>query len=69
MWQVAAYLAGRRLDGDVRFDVVHHVTFVNYWLPTFLPFLAKPFIWGSRRRWGIGAAPVPANVEPWRAMV
>lgn len=46
MWQVAAYLAGRRLDGDVRFDVVHHVTFVNYWLPTFLPFLAKPFIWG-----------------------
>jgi glycosyltransferase involved in cell wall biosynthesis len=46
LWQVAAYARARRLDRDVCFDVVHHVTFVNYWIPSFLAFLPRPFVWG-----------------------
>jgi len=46
LWQVAAYLRGRRLNREVGFDIVHHVTFVNYWIPSFLPLLPPPFIWG-----------------------
>jgi len=46
LWQVAAYVRARRLDREVRFDVVHHVTFVNYWIPSLLVFLPRPFVWG-----------------------
>jgi glycosyltransferase involved in cell wall biosynthesis len=34
------------LHRQVGFQVVHHLTFVNYWLPTFLALLPVPFIWG-----------------------
>jgi glycosyltransferase involved in cell wall biosynthesis len=30
----------------VGFDLIHHVTFVNYWLPSFLSLLPVPFVWG-----------------------
>lgn len=46
MWQWGAYRRARRLQDDVRFDIVHHVTFANYWLPTFMPRLGIPFIFG-----------------------
>jgi glycosyltransferase involved in cell wall biosynthesis len=46
MWQVRAYLVARRLHREVRFDLVHHVTFVKYWTPSFLALLPVPFIWG-----------------------
>src|ERR1700737_2271302 len=36
LWQFAAYLFARRLHREIGFDVVHHVTFVNYWMPSFL---------------------------------
>ncbi len=46
LWQFVAYWKARKLHRDVGFDLVHHVTIVNYWLPTFLPFLSIPFVWG-----------------------
>ncbi len=46
LWQVIIYLKLRRLSREIAFDIVHHVTLVNYWLPSFLPFLRIPFIWG-----------------------
>lgn len=46
LWQIAAYLRARRLDREVGFDVVHHVTFVNYWIPSLLALLPTPFVWG-----------------------
>jgi len=46
LWQVAAYLRGRRLNREVEFDVVQHVTFVNYWMPSLLALLPAPFVWG-----------------------
>jgi len=46
LWQVGAYFVARKLHVQVHFDLVHHVTFVNYWMPTFLPLLSAPFMWG-----------------------
>lgn len=46
LWQIAAYFAARRLDREINFDVVHHLTFVKYWVPSFVSLLRKPFIWG-----------------------
>ena len=46
LWQIGAYLTGKRLHKEIRFDLVHHITFGNYWLPSFLPFLPAPFVWG-----------------------
>jgi glycosyltransferase involved in cell wall biosynthesis len=46
LWQIVAYRKARKLHRDVCFDLAHHVTFVNYWLPTFLPLLPIPFVWG-----------------------
>jgi glycosyltransferase involved in cell wall biosynthesis len=46
MWQFGAYLKARRLHAQMGFDIVHHVTFVNYWLPSFMALLPIPFIWG-----------------------
>lgn len=47
LWQIGAYFIGRRLHREVGFDLVHHVTFGNYWMPSFLSLLPVPFIWGS----------------------
>lgn len=46
LWQMGAYLKGRRLHRNVDFDLVHHVTFVKYWVPSFLALLPVPFLWG-----------------------
>src|SRR5207302_2919126 len=45
LWQLMAYRAGRRLHRAVAFDVVHHVTLVSYWMPSFLALLPLPFVW------------------------
>jgi len=46
LWQIGAYFVGRRLHREASFDLVHHVTFVKYWVPSFLVLLPVPFIWG-----------------------
>lgn len=46
IWQSAVYWIARSLHQTHRFDLVHHVTFGTYWLPTFLGRLGLPFIWG-----------------------
>ncbi len=46
LWQLGAFFTARDLSRRIDFDLAHHVTFVNYWLPTFLPLLPIPFIWG-----------------------
>jgi glycosyltransferase involved in cell wall biosynthesis len=60
LWQLTTYFKARRLHRQVGFDQVHHVTFVNYWMPSFLALLPVPFIWGPV---GGGEAP-PASF--WR---
>lgn len=46
LWQIGAYFVGKRLHKEVGFDLVHHVTFGVYWMPSFLSLLSVPFIWG-----------------------
>jgi glycosyltransferase involved in cell wall biosynthesis len=46
MWQFVTYLITRRLHHEVGFELVHHVTIVNYWMPSFLALLPVPFVWG-----------------------
>jgi glycosyltransferase involved in cell wall biosynthesis len=46
LWQIGAYRIGKRLHRQGGFDLVHHVTFCNYWLPSFLAQLPARFVWG-----------------------
>jgi glycosyltransferase involved in cell wall biosynthesis len=46
LWQLGAYFVARKAHREVTFDLVHHVTFVNYWMPSFLVMLPIPFVWG-----------------------
>lgn len=46
LWQIQAYFVGRKLNEEIGFDLVHHVTFVSYSSPSFLSFLPVPFVWG-----------------------
>lgn len=46
LWQVGAYFLAKGVHREVGFDLVHHVTFVKYWTPSFLALLPVPFVWG-----------------------
>ena len=46
LWQAGAYFVARKLHRLVGFNIVHHVTFANYWMPSFLALLRIPFVWG-----------------------
>lgn len=47
LWQITAWREARRLNKLHRFDIAHHLTFGNYWMPSFIgAFLPVPFIWG-----------------------
>ncbi len=46
LWQIAAYVDAKKLHDQVKFDVVHHVTFVKYAMPSFMALLPVPFVWG-----------------------
>jgi glycosyltransferase involved in cell wall biosynthesis len=46
LWQIGVYRLAKRMHASVGFDLIHHVTFVNYWMPSFLTLLPVPFIWG-----------------------
>jgi len=47
LWQVAAWRAARRLHRKIGFDLAHHVTFGNDWIPSYIgAFLPVPFIHG-----------------------
>jgi glycosyltransferase involved in cell wall biosynthesis len=46
IWQLGAYLVARKLHRAISFELVHHATFVNYWMPSFMALLPAPFVWG-----------------------
>jgi glycosyltransferase involved in cell wall biosynthesis len=46
LWQIGAWRIGRRLHSQIGFDLIQHVTFVIYWMPSFLALLPAPFVWG-----------------------
>jgi glycosyltransferase involved in cell wall biosynthesis len=56
-WQRNAAVVARRLDADIDFDVVHHVTLAAHWLRVGVAELDKPLVWGPVG--GAVAAPLP----------
>jgi hypothetical protein len=46
LWQIAIFFVGRKLQRQTGFDLVHHITLGQYWVPSFLALLPVPFIWG-----------------------
>ncbi|NJM64416.1 MAG: glycosyltransferase family 4 protein [Acaryochloris sp. RU_4_1] len=46
LWQIVAYFVSHDLHRRYHFNLVHHVTYVKYWGPSFLSLLPVPFIWG-----------------------
>lgn len=45
-WQFGAYRVCRRLHKEIGFDLVHHLTFGQYWTPSYMALLPIPFVWG-----------------------
>ncbi|MBK7383340.1 MAG: glycosyltransferase family 4 protein [Flavobacteriales bacterium] len=45
-WNLGANRVARKLHAQERFDVVHHVTYVRYWMPSAGAGLGIPFVWG-----------------------
>ena len=46
LWQLSAWRLARWLHRRIGFDVAHHVTFVNDWMPSGVAGVPVPFIWG-----------------------
>ena len=46
LWQLAAWHFGTRLHRRIGFDLLHHVTFGKYWVPSYLGFLPVRSILG-----------------------
>lgn len=46
LWQIGVFAAGRALHRELRFDVVHHLTFGVFRTPSLLAFLGAPFVFG-----------------------
>jgi glycosyltransferase involved in cell wall biosynthesis len=46
-WQMLALRAAQVLVQTIDFDLVHHVTYANSWLPNFMGWLGPPFIWSA----------------------
>ena len=46
LWQFGAWRLASKLHRKHRFDLSHHVTFVNDWMPSGVGWIGVPFIWG-----------------------
>lgn len=46
IWQIFAYQKAASLYRNTDFDIVHHVTFGNVWMPSFAPLLKGAFVFG-----------------------
>jgi glycosyltransferase involved in cell wall biosynthesis len=46
LWQMAAWRVGARLHREIGFDLLHHVTFGKYWVPSYLGLLPVRTILG-----------------------
>ena len=68
LWQVRILGIARSLNREMKYDLIHHVTFVRYWAPSFLCYLRLPFIWGPVG----GAESAPRSFwggSGWRSVV
>lgn len=45
-WQIALAFHAKKLHKEIEFDLAHHLTYANDWMPSGLALLGIPFIWG-----------------------
>ena len=48
MWQIGIFFVAKKITNQIKFDYIHHVTFVSYRIPSFLCLLNVPFIFSRR---------------------
>lgn len=46
LWQIGIYFLAQKLQREVNFDLMHHITYGRYCAPSFLALLPVPLIWG-----------------------
>ena len=47
LWQMLAFKRAKELHEEIHFEVAHHVTFGNDWIPSYIgAYMSIPFIWG-----------------------
>ena len=46
-WQIGIFLKLRKKSSVIDYDLIHHVTFGKYWIPSLLVLLGPPVIFGS----------------------
>lgn len=46
LWNIGAAKLAKRMHAEHQFDLVHHVTYVRYWMPSAGAALGIPFVWG-----------------------
>ena len=46
LWQIGVVKIFRQLVKEIRFDYAWHLSFGSWWMPTFLPLVGLPFIYG-----------------------
>lgn len=46
LWQIGIYLKYKPIIQKHNIDIIHHITFCNYYVPSFLSLLGVPFYWG-----------------------
>lgn len=57
LWQIFLLKKIRTLHRESHFDIIHHLTFGNVWLPTLLSLMDIPFVWGPLG----GGETIPVN--------
>lgn len=50
LWQAAAFFKARRLHRQIGFDLIHHVTYQNSWVPVLTGWAGPPLVWNGGRR-------------------
>ncbi|MEO8693306.1 MAG: glycosyltransferase [Acidimicrobiales bacterium] len=46
LWQLRIVQVARKLQREIAFDVVHHLTYGQYWSGSWMGTLGLPFVWG-----------------------
>jgi glycosyltransferase involved in cell wall biosynthesis len=64
LWQIGAWLKARKLLRQTAFDLAHHVTFGNYWLPSWIGLLPIPFVFGPVGGGEVTPEPLLSSLTP-----
>lgn len=69
LWQIAAYRKAKQMViSGQSFDLIHHITLGKYWIPSLLPRLGIPFVFGPVGG-GDLSPPKLAKHYPWRGKI